>query len=476
LPAYWHPVEAVNALQLQSGIYNFHHPQLLLHLTSLLNAAFQMGDSIRGIVLSGRMVSVVATSVATTAFAVLDARRFGTAFGVVTAGLIGLSPAVFTNAHFFKEDATLLMGVSLTMLALQLAEAEASRKNIVLLGLAAGIAMSAKYVGAVMLVPCVAVLLVRRAPWTSIACCIVCAALVFLLVNSPAIFAMSSFAKGFGAEFVHAITGQGGISWGPARTLINFWHSSTTAILALWICGMALQMRQSLDRHRDKTGTQSGLPTFDALVVVMPLVLLAPIQFSMLPSARYVLPASALAVVAAVWTCASVFQAHQNRVMRFIPAALLAAGCAATLWSFLMTAGIFADDSRMRLMAWISQSLPPDARIAADFFSGLPTSERFAIDPKIQLLPQFVAIPFYHLGSAGSLAALRAQGFTHIVLSSGNFGRFFDPTAKVTGAAALAQKHFYEEVFRHLPPVHDEPLRSNLDFQLTTRLLVYDIR
>ena len=196
----------------------------------------------------------------------------------------------------------------------------------------------------------------------------------------------------------------------------------------------------------------------------------------MLPSARYVLPASALAVVAAVWTCALVFRTCQNRVMQFIPVALLAAGCVATLWSFLTTVSIFADNSRIRLMAWISQSLPPDARIAADFFSGLPTSERFAIDPKIQLLPQFVAIPFYHLGSAGSLAALRAQGFTHIVLSSGNFGRFFDPTATVTGAAAIAQKHFYEEVFRQLTPVYDEPLRSNLDFRLTTRLLVYDIR
>ena len=476
--AYWHSDEAAKAVQLQSGIYNFYHPQLLLHLTSLSNAAFDMGDSIRGIVLSGRIVSVVATSVATTAFAVLVARRFGTAFGVVTAGLIGLSPAVFTNAHFFKEDATLLMGVSLTMLALQLVEADASRKNIVVLGLAAGIAMSSKYVGAVMLVPCVAILLARRAPWTNIACCILCAGLVFLMVNSPAIFAMPSFAKGFAGEFVHAITGQDGISWGPAslRTLINFWNSSTAAVLALWICGMALQMRQSLDKHRDKTGTRPRLLTFDALVVVMPLLLLAPIQLSMLPSARYVLPASALAVVAAVWTCASVFRTHQDRALRFVPVALLAAGCVATLWSFLTTASIFADDSRMRLMAWISQSLPPDARIAADFFSGLPTPERFAIDPKIQLLPQFVAIPFYHLGSAGSLAALRAQGFTHIVLSSGNFGRFFDPTAKVTGAAAVAQKHFYEEVFGQLTPVYDEPLRSNLDSQLTTHLLVYDIR
>jgi hypothetical protein len=78
--AYWHPDEAGKALQLQSGIYNFYHPQLLLHLTSLANAAFHMGDSIRGIVLSGRMVSVVATAVATTAFAVLVARRFGDRF------------------------------------------------------------------------------------------------------------------------------------------------------------------------------------------------------------------------------------------------------------------------------------------------------------------------------------------------------------------------------------------------------------
>ena len=476
-PVYWHPDEAGKALQLQTGVYNYYHPLLLLHLASLV-AAFHMDESIRGLVLSGRIVSVVATAVATTALAALIARRFGLAFGLVTAALVGLSPTVFTNAHFFKEDATLLMGVSLTMLALQSVNADASRKNIVLLGLASGLAMSAKYVGVVMLVPGIALLAARRTPLADIVCLVLCAMLVFMLVNSPAAFTISHWAGGFAGELHHALAGHDGISWGPVslRTLINFWHSSTPAIVLLWICGMAWQVRRSFDRRQTETGAPSRWLTFDDLIVFVPLLLLAPVQLSTLPFPRYVMPASALAVAAAVWTAASAFACYRNRAVRFIPLVLLAAGCIATSWSFWTVANVFADDSRSRLAHWISHSLPLDARIAADFFSGLPTPERFALDPTIQLLPQSIAVPFFHLGSAGSLAALRAQGFTHIVLSSGNFGRFFDPTAKVTGTDAIARKRFYEEVFRQLTPIHEEPLRSDLDSQLTTRLLVYDIR
>src|SRR5204862_7226328 len=105
-PIYWHAGEVSKARQLETGSYNFNHPHLMLRLTWVLNSILPFGESTRAVVLSGSFVSAAATAAATTALAAIVVRRFGLAFGVITAIAVGMTPTVFYNAHYFKEDAT----------------------------------------------------------------------------------------------------------------------------------------------------------------------------------------------------------------------------------------------------------------------------------------------------------------------------------------------------------------------------------
>ncbi|MES2600997.1 MAG: glycosyltransferase family 39 protein [Pseudomonadota bacterium] len=477
-PVYWHPDEVTKALQIQTGDYNFYHPQLLLRLAMILHSLLPLDNSTRDIVLAGRFVSVGASAIAVTAFGVFVMRRFGIVFGIVTAVLLALTPTVFLNAHFFKEDATLLMGMALVMLAIQSVDIHPSPRNVALLGIAAGLAASAKYIGIIMVVPAVAMLVSKRIRRIDSLRFLLCVTFVFVAINSAGIFGSASLKTGLLKEVIHVMTEHDGISWGPrsARTLINFWQSTPAAVIAIWIAGMMLHVWRLFNNFKRGPATKSTPAMMDSIVLFTPLLLLATAQLSMVAIPRYVLPATVLTLVAAVWITATVFSSVRNRALRALPIVLLALGGAATTGSFLTAFHAFTDDPRVRLGAWIASHLPDDAKIAAEFYAGLPTVERQTVDRTLPPLPQTVAMPFFHLGMAGSPDKLRELGYTHMVLSSGNFDRFLDPTARLTSGAAIARKRFYEEVFATLTPVHEEPRLIDVDPTLSMRLLVYDIR
>jgi hypothetical protein len=112
-PITWHPDELGKAIQIQSWSFNFYHPQLLLRLTDVARFFYQPDDTTRTLVLTGRLVSAAATAAAVSVFGIIVARRFGILLGLAAAVLVGITPTVFVNAHFFKEDSTLLFGCAL---------------------------------------------------------------------------------------------------------------------------------------------------------------------------------------------------------------------------------------------------------------------------------------------------------------------------------------------------------------------------
>jgi 4-amino-4-deoxy-L-arabinose transferase-like glycosyltransferase len=479
-PIYWHADEVSKATQIISGTYNFYHPQLLLRLAKIFRKLFSFDGSMRDTVLAGRYVSVVATAAATTIAALLVARRFGKSFGLLTAVLVGATPAIFLSAHFFKEDATLLMGVALVMLAIQTIENSPSKLNIVLLGIAVGLAMSAKYIGIVMIFPAAAMLISSRVKWTEGLICVLAATAVFLAINSPGLFGTSTLTDGFLTELQHVTTGHADIYWGPtsARTLIHFWHSTSPALIALWIAGMGLHLWQSAHpkSHPAANKDRRSSVTMDRIILFTPLLLLATIQMSMVSLSRYVLPATLTATIAAVWTAALLLNSTSSRAIRAAPIILLIIAATTTIASFTTAVSGMVDDPRARLGEWIAQNIPPDAKIATEYFTGLPTPERVAVDPTNPLLMQKIEIPFYHLGMIESLSELRKRGYTHIAISSNNYERFLDPRATLASAENIRMKRFYEEVFSSLTPLYEDTRTINNDWAATGRLLVYDIR
>ncbi|CAN5304893.1 hypothetical protein BH10PSE11_BH10PSE11_05980 [soil metagenome] len=460
-PIYWHPDEAGKAFQLQLGQYNFYHPQLLLRL-AYVSDAIVPGDTLRRQILAGRAVSAVAAAVAIGTLGVIVARRFGSLrLGAVAGTLVAATPSVFISAHFFKEDAVLLMGIALTMLAMHQIEERPSRRWVAVLGIALGVACSAKYVGAAMIAPIGWVLLIKRVSWGNIGLCLLCAALVFLAVNNPAIFGQSSLKIGFLAELAHVTGDHGGIVWGPLspRTLIHFWQGVSTPIVAVLLIGLVAHFGR--------------LKIFDAIVLVSPLMWLAIAQMSAVSFARYIMPAAALTPVAAVWVYGMTPPSRAK--LKVLMAAGLLLGGALMARPVTEAALAFLDNPRTRTADWIRENLPTDSVIAAEFFAGIPTPERVSTDSYVGLLPQKVIQRSYHMAGEGSLDQLRKSGVTYIVISSSHFARFYDPYAAYS-ENAVAQKKFYDDIFAKLTPIHEESRYSETDIVLSSRIFVYDIR
>jgi hypothetical protein len=307
-------------------------------------------------------------------------------------------------------------------------------------------------------------LIYNRVKLVDAALCLFCTCIVFVAVNGAAIFGPSSLADGLISEIEHVTSGHDGVVWGPLspRTLILFWQSSSPVIIAIWSIGMMLFFLK---------------PRATAAVVLyVPLLWLVAAQLSMVAFTRYVMPAAALASVAAVWIVAARVEGSDNRWAKVFLIFALAFGGVVMLRPFETAASAFVDNPRDRVTSWIRQNIPSDAKIATEFYSGLPTPTRLALDPAIQLLPQSIFEPSFHLGSVGDLKNLRSKGITHIVISSSHFDRFFDRFATLSTDVARQRKKFYEEVFATLAPMHEDALPLETDEVLSSRILVYDIR
>jgi hypothetical protein len=146
--------------------------------------------------------------------------------------------------------AVLLMGVALTMLALQAVNDAPTKARIVLVGLVLGIVFSAKYVGTIMAAPVVALYIADRVKLTDLILCFFCACLVFAAINASAILGYSSLTTGLAFEIEHVATGHDGVVWGPLspRTLTLFWQTSSSIIIAIWLVGMVLFFKNNQSR------------------------------------------------------------------------------------------------------------------------------------------------------------------------------------------------------------------------------------
>ena len=122
-------------------------------------------------------------------------------------------PIVAVHAHYLKEDACFALATTLAVLALLGFTRERSARARLLLGVATGFAMSAKYAGVALfaayaLVPLVAPVGDRRAWWRSLGVVALVAACVFALLNAPAFVQRDVFVAGLRTETLHALQGH----------------------------------------------------------------------------------------------------------------------------------------------------------------------------------------------------------------------------------------------------------------------------
>ena len=153
-PSYYHPDEEGKAKQAMRGRRNFNHPQLLVEVTQLAVGVCNANSDLQAATEVGRWASAGFAAAAVVVLGLVGFRVAGLVGFLLAATAVALSPSLLLYAHYLKEDTALVFGLTLVVLAGRwLADAAPphATRAVVALGVACGVAASAKYIGVVAL-------------------------------------------------------------------------------------------------------------------------------------------------------------------------------------------------------------------------------------------------------------------------------------------------------------------------------------
>jgi hypothetical protein len=450
-PYFYHSDEPGKVEQLVTGQRNFHHPLLMLDAAAIARNAFNIPADRQQLVIMGRWLSALYAAAAVLAFALLGWRVRGPA-GSAAGIVLATQHQVFELAHYFKEDTALLLGCGVAFLAIHFYWRRGDALAAAIAGAGCGLCASAKYLGAVMLVPAIFIFVAsqrrrgwRLAHWLLLAAGLVAAAVV---INWPMLSRPDLFRHSFGRETALVAHPNSGLTGQiPLFEYFGMFAANTNPVIwLLLIAELAAHWRARARRD-----------AFDWLMLVFPFAFALLLSCSTKTNDRYFLPATAgfcyLAAMGAL-DLPILFQRHGAR-------AAMLSGCAlaaASLWNLATTReylDAFSRDDRAALFAWIRQHVPRDATLAGETHANLPTTlrpERLLVQP---LLPQKVIVTRYAADLGDTPGALSAKRIDDLVISESDYGLFFRRGA---GRADLVKKRaFYDALFSEAKPLVDLP-------------------
>jgi hypothetical protein len=205
------------------GRQDFLQPLLLLQAVRLANMVAQRTDQ-AAVVGLGRTVAALFGGLTVLATVALARRVVGRPLALAAGGIAAVTPLIAFHAQLFKEDIAVAPWLLLGLAALDRLREEGGRRRALVFGVVAGLAASAKYVGAVLLPIAWLWPLVaprpgpRRASGAALAGAIAAAAATFALVHAPAFLTPGLLWHGIRTETAHALT-RHIIAW-PG------WHSA----------------------------------------------------------------------------------------------------------------------------------------------------------------------------------------------------------------------------------------------------------
>jgi 4-amino-4-deoxy-L-arabinose transferase and related glycosyltransferases of PMT family len=436
-PSSYHPDEPSKARQVIEGEFNFHHPMLLLTTTRTIVAMTGAPLDEQSVTIAGRTASAAFTAAAIACLVLLACLHAGLLSGAAAGALLVANHQLFELAHYFKEDPAVLLGVSATFLAITLYDRGPTALRAAWLGVATGLAVSGKYVGAVM-IPLAAVIILVRADrkWIHSAIFVACAAALFSAVNLPVLTNPEGFAAGFEREIGFAVSGHKGITRDiPHGVYGAVFRTATNPVvwilLGIYASGLAF---------RAKTARLS-----EWMLALFPPAFALMLSFSPKTHHRYFLPATGLLLtLAAIGVVTPALVRWRDKglarsVTCGISAILIAATLAVQTPKFLTYFRGFRHDGRAAMAAYLREHARPGTVIVQDKRADLDSQK----------------LPFEFRGKLfaadeGTLDELRASGVEFVAVAEGDYGRFFRKDFKSTddGAADYARRRaFYEQLF-----------------------------
>lgn len=433
---YYHSDEGSKIEQVVSGKWNFNHPMLLLRVSKIARDLSGSPRDPQSVVEIGRAVSATFTALAVVAFSLFAFQWRGWLAALSAGGALMLHHQLFELSHYMKEDTALLFGLSLALLALGLFETKPSLANACAMGAACALAISGKYIGAVVLLATGPTLLKAPGKYRRVAFAAGLVA-VLLIVNWPLLSDFTTFQSAFARETTFVVEGQKGSTRSiPHAQYWNVFIDNTTP--AIWLL-LALFLAARWGGWTAITLTRWHAVAFPFFYALM-------LSFSPKENDRYFLPATAMFTVLAALAVPDVARLFHRKWAAPLAAIVLVLS---QLPSWLRYERALQTDDSRDLQAWCRDQLPADAVIAKDSRIWLP-------DPKkpdgvaADAIPQKV-IASKFAADLGTNEQLLAQGITHVAVSESDYGRFFLKSLrpkKGEEAEFARRKTFYERLFR----------------------------
>ena len=448
-PVYYHTDEPGKVLQVIHRGKNFHHPTLMLTTVNLVRSTFLHGgaeDDPQRVVELARLVVAAFAAASAALLALLAARLHGIWAGLSAGLLVVTNPLLYELAHYFKEDPTLLFGIVACAWAAHHLATRRDARSLVLLGVAAGVAAAAKYVGTA-LVPVAALIGasmgggIARERWKRAGRVVGSALLTWLVLNyrifrSPALIVPQSL----GEEISKAFVSKHGLLRGIPHT---YYFAVQGTYGGPWIPALAaLWLALAICRPRK-------VSIAEWLLAGVSLVFLVVFSFTPKTSPRYYLPiAVTLCYLAAAgvfgWVALASARSERARIGATVFAVLLCLGAAWQQWRDTQEVRLaFQQDDRAALVEAV-EALPPSAIIVQDEEAGLPEPDRRWQHKGRKALKQQV-IGAKQAPDLGSLAELRARGVTHLALCGKTYGPYFATDRIIKDQdSVLARRAFYQ--------------------------------
>ena len=415
-PFYYHPDEPTKVAQIRDGTRNFNHPLLLLNTVDLVRSLTGGSKDCQRIAEIGRTCSAFFAALAVALFSWLGFNRFGVIGGSVAGITLLLQRRIYEHAHFMKEDAALLAGIALTLVAIEAFWHRPAEARALLLGAAAAVAASAKYIGIALVPLGVAAIAARRTPaavrWKSGLAFAAGLLVILALVNHHALISPARVVAGFAGE-ISRLNTRAGMQWSFSPL---YWLRTFIDLSPLLLLGFILHLRFAARSFR-------RLAPPELLITALPFVFGFILSFSSKQSGRHTLP---ILVAAAFLGSMAAIRESKRLHARGVRAAgrwitlLVVMAVAYDLVRTAIFDRSFARDHRRELAEWITANLPREAIIGMDDRVGIPfgQSERFcglaAPIPQQVRGAQFAA-------DLGTLEEMRASGVTHVATSESRY-------------------------------------------------------
>ncbi len=361
-------ISKVNAIL--SGDNNFAHPMLMLEVVRAANWLAGLTDP-QAVLELGRACGVLAGGLAVFASFVLAREVLPGAAALAAAIAVAVVPLVTVHVRLFKEDVFALPFVLLALAALLATLKTPTVSHAVMLGAAAGLAASSKYVAGIVLPFALVVLVLSganprlRSRFFRLDDVIVLVTVaIFALIQRPVLAAPARFETALlfnvhHAELGHDVRLPVTLTYGLFHLRNSLAPSLGLPLLILGLLGLAAPFLAPSERRRPLTVIAAFAVLWYAVHEITPL--------KPFPGfARYMLPLAPLLVILGTCTLYEIARRGFGSAASCVAAALVLTAAVPALYASLRINGPLAEDPRSLVPDVV---LRGDARAAVDFYS-----------------------------------------------------------------------------------------------------------